>query len=77
MNFYMLQRIDDEAFAVPVRVKQSISAPSAEAVVKQLLSYVPPQGFYNPIPFGTEALSVSVSGNTCYLDLSKEYYPRK
>ena len=75
VNFYMLQRIDDEAFAVPVRVKQSISAPSAEAVVKQLLSYVPPQGFYNPIPFGTEALSVSVSGNTCYLDLSKEFIP--
>ena len=75
VNFYMLQRIDDEAFAVPVRVKQSISAPSAEAVVKQLLSYVPPQGFYNPIPFGTEALSVSVSGNTCYLDLSEEFIP--
>lgn len=75
VNLYTLQRITGEPFAVPVRVKQKVSAPSAEAVLTELLGYTPPQGFYNPIPFGTELLSVSVSGSVCYVDLSREFIP--
>lgn len=75
VNLYTLQRITGEPFAVPVRVKQQVSAPSAEAVLTELLGYTPPQGFYNPIPFGTELLSVSVSGSVCYVDLSREFIP--
>lgn len=75
VDFFMCQRITDDSFRVPVRVKQSISAPAAEAVVEALIAFVPPQGFYNPIPFGTELLSVSVSGNVCYVDLSREFVP--
>ncbi len=75
VNLYTLQRISGEPFAVPVRVKQQVSVPSAEAVLNELLGYTPPQGFYNPIPFGTELLSVSVSGSVCYVDLSREFIP--
>ena len=75
VDFFVRQRITDDSFRVPVRVKQSISAPAAEAVVEALLSFVPPQGFYNPIPFGAEVLSVSVSGSVCYVDLSREFIP--
>lgn len=75
VNLYTLQRITGQPFAVPVRVKQQVSAPTAEAVLSELLGYTPPQGFYNPIPFGTELLSVSVSGSICYVDLSREFVP--
>ena len=75
VNLYTLQRITGDPFAVPVRVKQQVSEPSAEAVLNELLGYTPPQGFYNPIPFGTEVLSVSVSGSVCYVDLSREFIP--
>lgn len=75
VGFYMLQRITGESFQVPVRIKQSSSAPAAEAVVEELLGFVPPQGFYNPIPSGTELLNISVSGSVCYLDLSQEFLP--
>jgi germination protein M len=36
---------------------------------------MPPQGFYNPIPYGTELLSISVSGGVCYVDLSGKFVP--
>ena len=75
INLYTLQRMTGEPFAVPVRVKQQVSAPTAEAVLSELLGYIPPQGFYNPIPYGTELLSVSVSGSICYVDLSREFVP--
>lgn len=75
VNFYTLQRITGEPFAVPVRVKQNVSAPAAEAVLTELLSFTPPQGFYNPIPYAADVLSVSVSGNVCYVDMSREFIP--
>lgn len=75
VNLYTLQRMTGDPFPVPVRVKQQVSEPSAEAVLNELLGYTPPQGFYNPIPFGTELLSVSVSGSVCYVDLSREFVP--
>ena len=75
VNLYTLQRISGDPFAVPVRVKQQVSAPTAEAVLNDLLGFIPPQGFYNPVPFGTELLSVSVSGSVCYVDLSREFVP--
>ena len=75
VNLYTLQRISGDPFAVPVRVRQQVSAPTAEAVLNDLLGFIPPQGFYNPVPFGTELLSVSVSGSVCYVDLSREFVP--
>ena len=75
VNLYTLQRITGDPFAVPVRVKQNVSVPTAEAVLTELLGYAPPQGFYNPVPYGTELLSVSVSGSVCYVDLSREFIP--
>lgn len=66
-----------EAFYVPIRVKQSISDPLAQAVVQMVLSYEPMRGFENPVPYGTEFLSVSVSGNVCYVDVSKEFVPQE
>lgn len=66
-----------EAFYVPIRVKQSISEPLAQAVVQMVLTYEPMRGFENPVPYGTELLSVSVSGNVCYVDVSKEFIPQE
>ena len=63
------------SFAFPCRVKQTISEPMAQAVVTKLLSYEPPQGFRNPVPYGTELLSISISGSTCYVDLSGKFVP--
>ena len=63
------------SFAFPCRVKQSISEPIDQAIVNKLLSYEPPKGFQNPVPYGTELLSISTSGNICYVDLSEKFIP--
>ena len=75
VDFFMCQRITDDSFQVPVRVKQSISEPIDQAIVNKLLSYEPPKGFQNPVPYGTELLSISTSGNICYVDLSEKFIP--
>lgn len=77
VNIYVLSSESQEPFAVPCRVKQTVSEPLAEAVVTKILNYEPPQGFYNPIPYGTELLSISVSGNVCYIDLSDKFIPQE
>ena len=74
-NVYVVREDNAEYFGVPVRVKLSISQPMAEAVAWAVISHESSNGFYNPIPYGTELLSVSVSGDTCYVDLSKEFIP--
>ncbi len=75
VNVYVTRERGEQQFAVPVRVKLSISKPLTEAVVEAVIAYDPPQGFVNPIPYGTRLLSVSVSGSTCYVDLSREFVP--
>ena len=77
VNIYVLSAENQEPFAIPCRVKQTVSQPLAEAVVTKILSYEPPQGFVNPIPYGTELLSISVSGNVCYVDLSDKFIPQE
>ncbi len=75
VDIYVRSEETGEAFAVPLRVKQTVSEPSAEAVAKAAISFVPPQGFYNAIPVETELLGVSVSGSVCYLDVSSRFVP--
>ena len=75
VNIYVRTEAERTAFSMPCRVKQTISEPLAEAVVRRALSFEPPAGFYNPIPFGTDLISISVSGGVCYLDLSERFIP--
>lgn len=77
VNVYVLNVESGESFAVPCRVKQTISKPLAEAVASRVLSYEAFQGFYNPIPYGVELLNISVSGNVCYVDLSERFVPQE
>ncbi len=77
VNMYVCVEATDQLFAVPCRVKQTVSEPLAEAVVTRLLSFEPPVGCYAPIPYGTELLSISMSGTTCYVDLSERFYPQE
>ena len=76
VNIYVRNTLG-ESFAVPCRVKQTVSQPLAEAVTEKALNYEPPLGFDNPIPYGTELLNISVSGNTCYVDLSEKFIPQE
>jgi germination protein M len=76
-DIYVLNEETRASFAVPCRVKQTISQPLAQAVIEMALSYEPPEGFYNPIPYGTELLSISVSGGVCYVDLSDKFVPQE
>lgn len=75
VNIYVLREDGKAWFALPSRVKLTISQPLAEAVAQAVIDHESGNGFYNPIPYGTELLSISVSGSTCYLDLSKEFIP--
>ena len=75
VNIYILREDNGAWFALPSRVKLTISLPLAEAVAQAVIGYESSNGFYNPIPYGTELLSISVSGSTCYLDLSREFIP--
>lgn len=75
INVYVRENGGKGVFGVPVRVKQTIVQPLAEAVARTVVSFEAPQGFYNPIPYGTELLGISMSGNVCYVDLSREFIP--
>ena len=75
INVYVFNSDTEEIFGVPLRVKQSIAQPQAEAVAQAAIDFQAPQGFYNPIPYGTRLLSISISGSVCYLDLSGEFIP--
>ena len=77
VDIYVCLENTNQPFAVPCRVKQTVTAPLAEAVVTTLLSFEPPAGCYEPIPYGTELLSISISGTTCYVDLSDRFYPQE
>ena len=74
-NIYVRSEETGEMFGVPCRIKQTVSQPLAEAVLTRVLSYEAFQGFENPIPFGTELLSISVSGSVCYVDVSEKFIP--
>lgn len=76
VNVYVLSDDMEKVFPVPCRVKQTISQPLAEAVTTMVLGYEAFPGFYNPIPYGTELLNVSVSGNICYVDVSDTFIPK-
>lgn len=75
INIYVLREDGKAWFALPSRVKLTISQPLAEAVAQAVIGHDSGNGFYNPIPYGTELLSISVSDSTCYLDLSREFIP--
>lgn len=75
INIYVMDNTDQFCFGVPVRVKQTIAQPQTEAVAQAAISFEAPQGFYNPIPYGTELLGISVSGNVCYVDVSMDFVP--
>ena len=75
VNLYICSQSGNGTVSMPCRVKQTISEPLAEAVLLRALDYEAPEGFYNPIPYGTELLSISVSGGTCYVDLSERFIP--
>lgn len=75
VNVYVLTPDRNTEFSVPVRVKVSIAQPIPEAVADAIISYEAPYGLLNPIPYGTRLLGVSVSGSTCYVDLSQEFVP--
>ena len=75
VNLFIRSQTGNEPVPMPCRVKQTISEPLAEAVMLRALNYEPPEGFFNPIPFGTELLGISVSGDTCYVDLSERFIP--
>lgn len=75
INVYVLGNEGGEAFGVPVRVKQTVVQPLAEAVAQAAIGFEAPQGFYNPIPYGTELLGISMSGNVCYVDVSRDFIP--
>lgn len=75
VNIYVLREDGRAWFALPSRVKLTISQPLAQAVAQAAISYESSSGFYNPIPYGTQLLNISVSGNTCYLDVSREFIP--
>lgn len=75
VDVYVLAQEDGAPFALPVRIQQSIQEPTAEAVARAAIGLEPPQGFYNPIPYGTELLSISLSGSVCYVDLSRRFIP--
>ena len=76
VNLYV-RSIDGQDFAVPCRVRQTISEPLAQAVLETLLDYEPPQGFVNLIPEGTSLISVSMFGSRCEVDLSERFIPRE
>ncbi len=75
VNVYVLGLDAQVPFAVPVRVKMSASRPLYEAVAEAAVSYTPTNGLTNPIPYGTVLLGVSVSGSTCYVDVSRNFIP--
>jgi germination protein M len=75
LNLHVLTLDGEEPVSLPYQVSQSSSVPLAEAVAQATIDFMPPQGFYNPIPYGTELLSISVSGGVCYVDLSGKFVP--
>jgi germination protein M len=75
LNLHVLTLTGEEPVLLPYQVSQSSSVPLAEAVAQATIDFTPPQGFYNPIPYGTELLSISVSGGVCYIDLSGKFVP--
>lgn len=75
LNQHVLTLADGEPFLLPYQVSESNSVPLAESVAQAAIDFEPPQGFYNPIPYGTELLSISVSGGICYVDLSGKFVP--
>lgn len=75
VDIFVLSQEDHTPFAVPVRLQQTVSEPSAEAVAKAAITFDPPQGFYNPIPKGTYIRSISISGSVCYIDVSGDFVP--
>lgn len=75
IDMYVQSENRKSDFFVPLRVKPSTSQPLAEAVLDTIVDYDPALGFVNPIPYGTEVLSVSLSGSICYVDLSRHFVP--
>ena len=75
INLCVMDSVDGDIYSIPATVKQSVSQPLAEAVVLKAIDFEPPGGMINPIPYGTELLSISVSEGICYVDLSEKFVP--
>lgn len=56
--------------AVPVRIRAAVGVSPAEQVVKQLLEYQNPNGFYCTIPVGTVLNDLEITQGLCTIDLS-------
>lgn len=77
VGIYVRPLDSTEMLAIPTRVDSAGSKPQAEAVVETILEYEPPQGFENPVGYGTEVYAASVSGGICYVDLSRKFIPQE
>lgn len=75
LNQYVLSMADQMPISLPYQISESSSVPLAEAVAQAAIDFEPPPGLYNPIPYGTELLSISVSGGVCYIDVSGKFIP--
>ena len=77
VDLYLFADATGAPQTMPCRMRQSISEPLVEAVVRTLLQCEPPPGLHNPIPSGTELLSVVMSGSVCHVDLSDKLIPQE
>lgn len=59
--------------SVPTRIRSTAAIPQAELVVKQLLSYQNPNGFYSTIPAGTVLNRLTIEDGLCCIDLSGDF----
>jgi germination protein M len=75
LNQHVLTLSSGEPILLPYQVPESNSTPLAASVAQAVIDFEPPPGFYNPIPYGTELISISVSGGICYVDLSAKFIP--
>lgn len=58
---------------MPVMAKLHLGDSTAETVAKELIGWIPVQGYANLIPQGTRLINVRISDNICYVNLSKEF----
>ncbi len=71
-TLYMVQEGQTHLSCVPVAIHQPVNKTQLEALMDTLLGYTPATGFFNPIPSGTKLLSLTLVGQTCYVDFSPE-----
>lgn len=70
INFSIYEKRSNKLFEIPVCITQSATKSIAESVIRNLLNFIPPQGFYNALPDGTLLLGVTMSGGVCEIDFN-------